>query len=125
MRSIDDTATGTADGPFRYAGGWVAGDRAGAFQDSFHYARSTGASATVTFSGVGARLWYSTALNFGKITVRIDGGSAVILDQSSPVSRNGLKSWTSGLLSSGRHTLTINSVDASVVSVDRLDIGTF
>ena len=83
MRSIDDTVTGTADGPFRYAGGWVAGDRAGAFQDSFHYARSTGASATVTFSGVGARLWYSTALNFGKFTVRIDGGPTVILDQSS------------------------------------------
>lgn len=125
VRSVDDTVSGTADGQFRYTGGWVAGSRAGAYQDTFHYARSKGASATVAFSGLGARLWYSTALNFGKITVRIDGGPTVTLDQSSPVSRNGVKSWTSGQLPSGRHTLVVASVDASVANVDRLDVGTF
>ncbi len=125
VSSVDDTVTGSGDGQFRYGGGWVAGSRPGAYSGTFHYARSTGATATFSFTGVGARLWYSTAPGFGKVSVSIDGKPVVTLDQSSPVRRDGVKSWTGGALAAGTHTLVVRSSSSSVVDIDRLDVGTF
>lgn len=39
--------------------------------------------------------------------------------------RDGVKSWTSGQLAAGSHTLTVRSVDASVVDLDRIELGLF
>lgn len=80
VRTVDDTVTGTGDNQVDYVGGWVAGSRPGAYQDTFHYARSRGALATLTFSGVGARIWYSAAPGFGRATVSLDGRPPITLD---------------------------------------------
>ncbi|MBA8793199.1 outer membrane protein assembly factor BamB [Friedmanniella endophytica] len=125
VRVLDDTDTGTGDDRIVYTGGWVAGTRDGAYQGTFHYARSTNARATVTFTGVGARVWYSQAPNFGRPRVLIDGVQVDTLDQYiSKVRRDGVKSWASPLLTPGRHTLVIEAPSTTIVNVDRIDLGT-
>ncbi len=125
VRSLDDTVTGAGDDQISYTGGWVAGSRTGAYRDTFHYARSRGARATVTFTGVGVRIWYSQASNFGSPRVSIDGEYVDSLNEYiSAGRRDGVKSWSSPLLTRGRHTVVIEAPNSTLVDVDRIDLGT-
>ena len=80
VRSLDDTVTGTGDDQISYTGGWVAGSRSGAYRDTFHYARNHAARATVTFTGVGVRIWSSQAANFGSPTVVIEAPDSTVVN---------------------------------------------
>ncbi len=127
---LNDTVTGTAPNQLGYAGTWTTSTTPGAYLNNLHASTTANSTVRVTFTGNGVRYWYSTGPDHGKLTVSIDGGPAVGLDQWSSTPTNGLTSWTSAPLATGRHTAVITVLGSKqpaatdeIVSVDRIDIG--
>ena len=130
VASLNDSATGTAPDALSYSTGWSVGRNAAEYNGDDHYGSTTGATATIRFSGSGFRYWFSMAPHHGIASVRIDGGAPITIDQYSSTRVDGLTSWTSPLLSRGSHQATITvsggrngAATGSVVTIDRIDIG--
>jgi hypothetical protein len=71
------------------------------------FARSAGASATLTFNGTGLTWIATTGPYCGKAQISLDGGTAVVVDLFSSRARNQRAVYSTGTLPSGTHTLQI------------------
>ncbi len=122
---LDDTAGAVSYGP-----GWRVGSNADDYRGADHYAETTGATATFTFTGTGFRYWFSTAAHHGIAGVSIDGGTETRVDPYTSARSDGITSWTSPRLASGRHTVRIRATgdrnpaaQARVITIDRIELG--
>ena len=132
--SYDDTVTGSGSDEFAYTSGWTAcsscSQANGFYDGTAHYSNTTGASTTFTFVGTQAQLFGVRGPDEGIASVSIDGGTAIDVDAYTPIRTEDVPLFTSTLLPSGTHTLTITvtgtknaSATNDYLTVDRAVIG--
>lgn len=125
--SVDDAIT-SGTNRFSYSGTWTAcgGCNAGAYNNSFRYASTTGASVTLTFTGTQAVLYGYKEQWGGIAAVSLDGGASV--DRDFYATSQSLTSvYTSPVLSAGTHTLTMSvtgrtSGSSRTINIDKADV---
>lgn len=111
--TYDDTSSLIA-----YSGSWVAQTTTGNYLNTEHYSQLIGDTATLKFDGNSASVIYRTyPTNVGKMNVFIDGTLAATVDQYAATSTKQNK-WTSGVLSSGTHTITVSHVTGTYILLD-------
>lgn len=99
---------------FTYSGTWsetgYSGGQQGAYglwdQDE-HASQTTNAFATYTFYGTKVHYFGTLAPSSGKVAVSIDGGAETTVNAYNAVRVDGVKLWSSGNLTAGRHTLKV------------------
>ncbi len=127
VTTIDD-ASSTID----YTGTWGHGTgEAGLYAGTNSYSDTTGATATVTFTGTRVTLRGVTAPNHGIAAVSVDGGAETTVDQYAATRTGDVALWTSPPLASGEHTLRIrvtgdanSAASHDWVTVDRIQVDT-
>jgi peptidoglycan/xylan/chitin deacetylase (PgdA/CDA1 family) len=125
--AVDDAIT-SGTNHFSYSGSWTAcgGCNAGAYNNSFQYASTTGASVTLTFTGTQAVLYGYKEQWGGIAAVSLDGGASV--DRDFYAAAQSLTSvYTSPVLSAGTHTLTMTvtgrtSGSSRTINIDKADV---
>ncbi len=128
--SVNDNTTGTGTNQFNYQGTWnYYSAQSGAYQNDNHYSTSSGATATVAFTGTQIRLYGAKAPGHGIAAVSIDNGTETSVDYYASSRSDNTLLWTSPVLSAGSHTLKVrvtgtkNSSASNVyVTVDRVEI---
>lgn len=88
-------------------GAWTSWADARLSGGSYAWTNSAGGSVTLAFDGTRFDWLTCTAPGYGIARVRVDGGPAVLVDLYSPSLAFQRNVWSSGDLSSGRHTVTI------------------
>jgi hypothetical protein len=126
---VNDSVVGTGLEQFQYSGTWQTGTGTGKYQGDDHYAATTGASYSVRFEGSQARLYGSVASHHGIASVSIDSGAAVDVDFYASTRQEQKLLWTSPLLTTGTHTLTVtvsgrkNAASSGyTLNADRVDL---
>ena len=110
-----------------YAGGtWATYSTSKASGGSYKRACASGTSVTLTFDGT-YLAWIATkGTTLGKAFVSVDGGAAKSVDLAAAVATYQQRVWTTGTLSSGRHTVKIwrdaSSATGKYISVDAVDV---
>lgn len=96
------------DGAVAYTGAWSAFTDPDAYDGGFHYTNTSGAKATITFTGMGIGIICETTLSSGIMSVSLDGSPAVNVDQYTPGDAQYQKLITSMYATSyGVHTLVL------------------
>ncbi len=99
---------------FTYTGSWsdagYSGGQQGAYglwdQDE-HASQTTNDYATYTFYGTKIHYFGTTAPTSGKVAVSMDGGTETVVNAYSTSRVDGVKLWSSGSLTAGRHTFKV------------------
>ncbi len=109
-----------------YAGTWATYSTSKASGGSYKRACASGASVTLTFEGT-YLAWIATkGTTLGKAFVSVDGGAAKSVDLAAAVATYQQRVWTTGTLSSGRHTVKIwrdaSSATGKYINVDAVDV---
>ncbi len=111
-----------------YLGSWVTFKTAGSSAGSYMYTDSP-ATALVSFTGTQLDLIATKGYTMGKARVTVDGRNSVVVDLYNPTTVRQQKVWSTGLLSQGKHTVTVSWVgEASVpgggtrVNIDAVDV---
>ncbi|MGW6746485.1 hypothetical protein ACWGDX_38105 [Streptomyces sp. NPDC055025] len=119
IRLNDDDSTITYSG-FAYAGGRSYGDH----QNDVHYATSNGSTASLTFTGTRVTVHGEQNTDQGNIGISIDGGPQQIVSTlpSDGVRHANVAVYTSGLLSSGRHTIVVTKLSGQYSTLDGFTI---
>ncbi|MEV4754308.1 hypothetical protein AB0J86_04215 [Micromonospora sp. NPDC049559] len=106
--TVDANTTGTGLNQFQYGANW--GLTTGVpdmYNGTANWSYVGGATATFRFSGNQVVLYAVRDVDQGRMTVSVDGGAAQTVDNYAP-SRNASGAvWTSPVLPSGPHTVTI------------------
>ena len=123
--------TGTGQDQFAYSSGW--GETTGVsdmYAGTAMWNPDAGATATFTFTGTEAALHAVKDVDQGIMTVSVDGGPAVSVDDYSAVRNASGIVWTSAALASGTHTVTITvtgtknaSSSGTTIALGSIDIG--
>lgn len=127
---VDGNQTGTGDDQFQYDSNW--GETSGVsdmYAGTANWSHSAGAAATFRFTGTQVALHAVRDVDQGIMTVSVDGGSPQSVDDYTSSRNASGVVWTSAVLSSGSHTLTVvntgtkNSASSGYnIAVDRADI---
>ncbi|MCW2549567.1 MAG: polysaccharide deacetylase [Mycobacterium sp.] len=128
--AIDDAVTSGAN-RFTYSGSsWTfCGCGSGAYQSAFHYAYTTGNSATITFSGSQLKVYGFKEPVGGIATVSIDGGAAVDLDYYA-ASSTLTQLLVTPVLTTGSHTVVFTvsgrrgNGSSTTINLDKAEIYT-
>jgi hypothetical protein len=114
-----------ANAAFSYEGRWLTLEGvSGPYGDTLHYTYWLGDAAQVNFHGRQIKLIYLAAPTAGQVDVYVDGVKLTTLDQNS-ASWEWQKTWTSGVLSAGDHSLRIVHMtegSSSLGSVDAVSV---
>ena len=117
------------DTSLSYTGDWGTSSGAGKYGGDDHYSTSTGASASVRFTGVQVELYAAKASHHGIAAIRIDNGQETLVDLYSANRQEQALFYTSPVLAKGTHTLQIRVTGSknaqssgAVVAIDRLDV---
>lgn len=133
---VDDSAMGSGVGQVNYVGAWghcnpCSGDPAQPplYNSSNSWSNTAGNTATVAFIGTGIQVYAVTDTNEGIATVSVDGGTATNIDLYSSTRNGNQGVWTSPVLPSGNHVLTVavtgtknSSASGVYVSLDRFQV---
>ena len=99
------------------------------YDGTANWSHTAGATAKFTFSGNQVALHAVKDVDQGIMSVSIDGGTPVNVDDYSPTRNASGIVWTSPVLSAGTHTLTIvntgqkNSASSGInIAIDRADV---
>lgn len=132
-RSVDGTATNSADAAyFSYGANWgVTNGVSDMYQQTANWSYVSGARATFTFTGSKVALHAVRDVDQGIMSVAVDGGPAVDVDDYAAARNASGTVWTSPALASGRHVLTITNTgrrngasSGNNIAVDRADVTT-
>ena len=127
---VDGNTTGSAVDEFSYGSNWgVTTGVSDMYDGTANWSYTAGATATFTFSGNQVALHAVKDVDQGIMSVSIDGGTPVNVDDYSPTRNASGIVWTSPMLSTGTHTLTIvntgqkNSASSgNNIAIDRADV---
>ena len=121
---VNDSVTGSGTNQFNYSGSWTSGTDtygdASYRSNDYHESTTAGDSVSFPFSGTQITLYGGSTDFSGIADVSIDGGTPVAVDlyshrwyaaswQSTDGDRGGTVFYTSPVLSSGSHTLTLTN----------------
>ena len=129
--AIDDNTLGSGQNQFQYAGTWgvTTGSSDGRYDGTSHWSNTSGAKATLTFTGTQVDVRTMLSGGGGIVGLSIDGGSETTVDTYSATYQVDHIIWTSPTLSSGTHTLVIrvtgthNSNSGNAwIDLDRIDV---
>jgi hypothetical protein len=120
-----------ADAPdFTYDAGW--GRTTGVpdmFNGTANWSHVAGATATFRFTGTQVALHAVRDVDQGRMTIAVDGGTPVTVDDYAPARNASGVVWTSPVLAAGPHTLTIvntgqrNPASTGInIALDRADV---
>jgi O-glycosyl hydrolase/riboflavin biosynthesis pyrimidine reductase len=88
--------------------GWAYnGGGFGAYNDTTSYSKTTDDSVTVAFNGTQIAFYAAKSSDSGRAAISVDGGAETIVDLYAAVRQGDQLVYTSPLLSSGSHTLTV------------------
>ncbi|GII30037.1 hypothetical protein [Planotetraspora mira] len=128
--TVDGDTTGTGDLQFQYGPNW--GLTTGVpdmYAGTANWSHTAGATATFRFTGTQVALRAVRDVDQGRMTVSVDGGAAQTVDDYSASRDASAVVWTSPVMSSGAHTLTIvntgqrNPQSGGVnIALDRADV---
>ena len=117
------------DSRLLFGGAWTSAASSLYSGGSFKYANTAGASVTIAFTGVKLDLIGTIAYSYGKAQVTLDGGAPVRVDLYNPTALYKQTMFSTGLLSLGDHTVTLewtgakNSASSNTyVSLDAADV---
>ncbi|MEV6927222.1 hypothetical protein AB0M46_22350 [Dactylosporangium sp. NPDC051485] len=127
---VDANVTGTGPGQFQYDANWgVTSGVPDMYLGTANWSHVAGATATFRFSGTQVALRAVRDVDQGIMTVSVDGGPAQRVDNYAPARNASGVVWTSAVLASGSHTITIvntgtkNSTSSGInIALDRADI---
>jgi hypothetical protein len=103
-----------------YTGVWDVAYINGAYNYSEHYSHIVGQTATLQFTGTQVSVRYRRGPLFGSITITIDGGIPVIINQY--YKKDGFQQyWTSPVLGAGNHTIVITHNQGGNINLDSID----
>jgi hypothetical protein len=127
---VDGNTTGTANDEFSYGANWgVTTGVSDMYDGTANWSHTAGATATFTFSGDQVALHAVKDVDQGIMSVSIDGGTPVNVDNYSSTRNASGIVWTSPMLTTGTHTLTIvntgqkNSASSGInIAIDRADV---
>jgi hypothetical protein len=122
-----NTTSGTH---FTYGSGWgVTTGVSDMYAGTANWCSAAGSTATMSFTGTGIALHAVKDVDQGIMTVSIDGGTAVTVDDHAGTRLASGVVWTSPTLASGTHTLTVtvtgthdSSSSGSSIALDSVDI---
>lgn len=127
--TVNDAKIGTVPGSFAYAGSWsTSTGAAGKYQGDDHYSSTTASSYTFRFYGQQAALYGAMAPHHGQGSVRIDGGTAVTIDQYAGARQDNVLLYVTPLLARGSHRVTVTvkgthhpASTGNTITIDRAD----
>jgi endoglucanase len=121
--------TSLNDTLFVYSGSWAVSTAAAKYLGDDHYSSTAGSSYTVSFRGTQVMLFAAVAPYHGIAAISLDGSSPLNVDLYSPTRVDQTLVYTSTVLASGTHTLTVtvtgrkNAASTDVIlNADRADI---
>jgi hypothetical protein len=127
---IDGNVTGTGSNQFQYGANWgVTTGVADMYAGTANWTFTSGASATFRFTGTRAALHAVRDVDQGIMSISVDGGVAQNVDNyASSRNASGIV-WTSPVLTSGSHALTITntgqrngSSSGNNIAIDRANV---
>jgi hypothetical protein len=89
------------------ASSWTTSRVTAASGGSFRFTNSPGARTTITFTGVKLDILTKKSPVYGIAGIRLDDGAAVLVDLYSPTTVYKQRVWSTGFLTPGDHTVTI------------------
>ena len=127
---VDGNTTGSTNDEFQYGANWgLTTGVSDMYDGTANWSHVSGATATFTFSGNQVALHAVKDVDQGIMSVSVDGGTPVNVDDYSPTRNASGIVWTSPVLPTGTHTLTIvntgqkNSASSGYnIAVDRADV---
>jgi hypothetical protein len=127
---VDGNTTGSAVDQFSYGANWgVTTGVSDMYDGTANWSYTAGATAKFTFSGDQVALHAVKDVDQGIMSVSIDGGTPVNVDDYSPTRNASGIVWTSPVLSTGTHTLTIvntgqkdSASSGYNIAIDRADV---
>ena len=127
---VDGNTTGSAVDEFAYGANWgLTTGVSDMYDGTANWSYTAGATATFTFSGNQVALHAVKDVDQGIMSLSIDGGTPVNVDDYSPTRNASGIVWTSPMLATGTHTLTIvntgqkNAASSGYnIAVDRADV---
>src|SRR6185437_15852546 len=127
---IDGNVTGTGNGQFQYDANWgLTTGVSDMYDGTANWSHTSGATATFRFTGTQVALHAVKDVDQGIMTVSVDGGAPQSVDDYASSRNASGVVWTSAVLSSGSHTLTIvntgtkNSLSSGDnIAIDRADV---
>ena len=127
---VDGNTTGSAADEFAYGANWgLTTGVSDMYDGTANWSYTAGATATFTFSGNQVALHAVKDVDQGIMSLSIDGGTPVNVDDYSPTRNASGIVWTSPMLATGTHTLTIvntgqkNAASSGYnIAVDRADV---
>ncbi|SCD94848.1 Glycosyl hydrolases family 39 [Streptomyces sp. DvalAA-14] len=129
--TVDGTATNTADPDhFQYGANWgVTNGVSDMYQQTANWSFTAGAQASFHFTGTKVVLYAVRDVDQGIMTLSLDGGTPVDVDDWASARNASGAVWTSAQLAAGSHTLTItnsgrkNSASSGTnIAIDRADV---
>ncbi|MHA6765138.1 hypothetical protein [Streptacidiphilus sp. PAMC 29251] len=128
--TVDGNTTGSGNDQFSYSAGWgLANGIADMYAGTANWSQTTGATATVGFTGTRIALHAVRDVDQEMIAVSVDGGAETVVDDYSPTRNAAGIVWTSPVLAAGAHTLHIRvtgshnpSSSGYNVALDSVDI---
>ncbi|HEY1734428.1 MAG TPA: hypothetical protein VGG23_08280, partial [Acidimicrobiales bacterium] len=127
---VDGNTTGTTNDEFDYGANWgVTTGVSDMYDGTANWSHVAGASATFGFSGNQVALHAVKDVDQGIMTVSVDGGTPATVDDYSATRNASGIVWTSPVLPTGTHTLTIvntgqkNAASSGInIAIDRADV---
>jgi hypothetical protein len=126
----DGNVTGTGSGQFQYDANWgLTTGVADMYAGTANWSQVAGATATFRFAGTLVALHAVRDVDQGIMTVTVDGGTPQSVDNYAATRNASGVVWTSRVLSSGTHTITIvntgqhNSASSGInIAIDWSDV---
>jgi len=127
---VDGNVTGTGSSQFQYDANWgVTTGVSDMYAGTANWSYVSGATATFRFTGTQVALHAVRDVDQGIMSVSIDGGASQNVDDYASSRNASGVVWTSAVLGSGSHTLTItntgqrNSASSGTnIAIDRADV---
>jgi LasA protease len=116
-------AAGTHDdsAPIIYLGEWAIYTSTGPYNNAVHYSTATNSTATFAINGPRFRLIYTGFTNRGTAEIYVDGSLYATLNQyNSTLAWQ--RTWISGNLGAGVHTIRIVHATGAVVDIDAITV---
>jgi hypothetical protein len=127
---IDGNVTGTGNDQFQYDANWgLTTGVSDMYLGTANWSHTAGATATFRFTGTQVALHAVRDVDQGIMTVSVDGGTPQSVDNYASSRNASVVVWTSPVLASSSHTLTIvntgnkNGASSGInIAIDRADV---
>lgn len=112
--TYDDT-----DARLTYSGSWTSQTGvSGAYQGTLHISNANGNTIAFSFTSQEIHVFYQAGPSLGSMTITIDGLGSPAISQAQNVTQ--IKEWSSGLLTSGLHSIMITHSGGGSINIDSL-----